>query len=590
MSHNNDLVLIGDIFDTWKDENYPGTPLGEAFELFSSDLSMKNWDLSTTDIEDGIVGGGNDGGIDAVYTLLDREIVESDHRALEREFARNYDRPKITLVLIQAKKKTGFEETAIDKVIASCRDFLNLSKSADELERVFNPDVVERIDIFRRLLRNLAAKIPEVRIEFKFATLGSTSNLFSGIINKAQTLETDFGDVVAGSVGKVDFLGAAELLELYRQRPRSIFELQIDEASKSGEGMVALTTLKDYFSFLTTEDEQPENTTTGNPELLSRIFEWNVRDYQGGVAVNKEIRESLMNSHGAPFWWKNNGVTIVSSKFNLVDKTVSMIDPQVVNGLQTSNTIFETLKGLPEDHHAFSQQIQVRILMTEDEDQRDQVIRATNRQTAVTDASLYATESIQRDIEQYLLPHGWYYDRRKNYYKNTGRPKNRIVGILALSQSLMAAGLNRPDDARARPGSLIKKDDIYRSIFDSNLPLELYLWVISTQDQIDKALLEISDDRAIRNNLKFHVLAAYTTMKANRVVDTLTSLKTIATASNVPDPDEARYISKVVKSAFDDFVTRTELRPEAVAKGREFVTRLNTIVLMQSQGVLFDKS
>ena len=59
--------------------------------------------------------------------------------------------------------------------------------------------------------------------------------------------------------------------------------------------------------------------------------------------------------------------------------------------------------------------------MTADAPTRDQVIRATNRQTAVSDASLRATDDVQRQIENYFLTKGWYYDRRKNFYKNEGK-------------------------------------------------------------------------------------------------------------------------------------------------------------------------
>ncbi|MGG5171411.1 AIPR family protein [Pseudarthrobacter sp. J1738] len=580
MAYANDLILVGDIFTAWHEDNYPNETVGSAFEIFSAELVMKHWDLSIPDVVQGIVGGGNDGGIDAVYTFLDKELVGIDHRALDRKNARNFEQPKLTLVLIQAKQKKGFEETAIDKVVSSCRAFLDLSKTTEDLSIHFNEDVVEQIDIFRRLLRNLAPQIPNVCIEFKFTTLGSTTNVYPQIMNKAEILKRDFASVVSGATGAVSLLGATELLELYRERPKTAFELTVEESSKSGDGLVVLASLADYFNFLTESDGHGDTEASADdPKLLSRIFEWNVRDYQGDVAVNREIHESLLSQTGAPFWWKNNGVTIVATRVNIVDRIVSVVDPQVVNGLQTSNTIFETLKRLPKDHFAFQQKVLIRILMTDDEDQRDQVIRATNRQTAVTDASLYATETIQRDIEQFLLSADWFYDRRKNFYKNSGKKVSRIIGILALAQSLMAAGLNRPDDARARPGSLIKKDEVYRSIFDAGIPLELYLWVIESQAAIDRELANQVEERAMRNNLRFHALNVATTLMSKRVVESLGSLKPVATRPNFPSDDIIGLAVTTAKSAFDDFVIESGLRGEAVAKGREFVGHLNAAAL-----------
>ena len=154
-----------------------------------------------------------------------------------------------------------------------------------------------------------------------------------------------------------------------------------------------------------------------------------------------------------------------------------MDDVQIVNGLQTSHTIHTTLSKQPADHPARDRAILVRILVTDDATTRDQVIRATNRQTNVPVAQLRATDDVQRSIEAYFIGHGWYYDRRKNYYRNLGKNPERIIGIPLLAQAVMAMGLSRPDNSRARPSSLLKRDDDYRKIFSPQLPLQVYLWL-----------------------------------------------------------------------------------------------------------------
>ena len=40
---------------------------------------------------------------------------------------------------------------------------------------------------------------------------------------------------------------------------------------------------------------------------------------------------------------------------------------------------------------------------------RDQIIRATNNQSAIEQAALHATDKTQRDIEQILERHDFYY-------------------------------------------------------------------------------------------------------------------------------------------------------------------------------------
>lgn len=96
-----------------------------------------------------------------------------------------------------------------------------------------------------------------------------------------------------------------------------------------------------------------------------------------------------------------------------------------------------------------------------------------------------ATERIQADIENYFLSKDWFYDRRKNYYKNMGKPSNKIVSILYLAQAVMAIVLIEPDVARARPSSIIKKDNDYKRVFKSSFKMDMYLFCAKMMKQVD---------------------------------------------------------------------------------------------------------
>ena len=58
--------------------------------------------------------------------------------------------------------------------------------------------------------------------------------------------------------------------------------------------------------------------------LRRHIFDWNVRDYQGNVEVNREIERSLLADSSPEFWWLNNGVTIICSRVSIHSKTYYM--------------------------------------------------------------------------------------------------------------------------------------------------------------------------------------------------------------------------------------------------------------------------
>jgi hypothetical protein len=152
----------------------------------------------------------------------------------------------------------------------------------------------------------------------------------------------------------------------------------------------------------------------------------------------------------------------------------------------------------------------VRVIQEANPARLDQIIKATNRQTAILPSSLRATESIHRKIENYFRANALYYDRRKNFYKNEGKPAGRIISIDKLAQAMISVVLKRPQDARARPTTLIRSDD-YTSIFsedEKTHPLELYRVVVEMLLKVEAFLKKqrSSIDRKYLNNLKFHTL------------------------------------------------------------------------------------
>ena len=81
-------------------------------------------------------------------------------------------------------------------------------------------------------------------------------------------------------------------------------------------------------------------------EIKNEYFEGNVRDWEGDVTVNAAIKNTLENGvPGEDFWWLNNGVTILASiATNQGGHILSIENPQIVNGLQTSRCIYNYLK------------------------------------------------------------------------------------------------------------------------------------------------------------------------------------------------------------------------------------------------------
>ena len=303
--------------------------------------------------------------------------------------------------------------------------------------------------------------------------------------------------------------------------------------------------------------------------MIKYFFDANIRDYQGNVEVNTAIRETLMQiTPNEDFWWLNNGITITATNASFASKRLNIEDPQIVNGLQTSFEIFNyfnTNKVETENRN-----ILIRIVKTTDEKNRLNVIKSTNSQTNIPPASLRATDPIHRDIEEYLYAKNYFYDRRKNYYKNQGKPSNRIISIPYLAQIVMGLLIQKPDYARARPSTLIKNNSDYEAIFTSKMPINLYFKSISIHKKVEEALKSYCTPRLSRiqiGDIKFHVSMYVCGRLTNSLKPSVTSIESINLDLLIDDIlNEAIEIVYVLYDSLGG--------TNAIAKGKEFVTEV----------------
>lgn len=494
----NELTLLDNAIAEQQGARPGPLPADRAFALFAAEQILKSRELSADEVEAGIVDGGNDGGIDAVYSFLGDSVLDEDSDVRDEGIpATSFERGLlVSLLIIQAKQTESFGETTIDLLSSSLERLLDLQENESDLLELYSPAVVLKLRLFTQAWQKLATRRPQLQLTVVYASRGATEAANPKVATKAADLREKLEKLVPGSKVMVELRGAEELWALYSKSPSYSLELPFQEMATSGTSHAAIVLLRDYFGFITEDGT-----------IRRHIFDWNVRDYQGDIEVNQEIRRSLDSADAPEFWWMNNGVTIVCSQAQIVGKTFALEDVQIVNGLQTSHVIFEALKDAHEQHPAWTRRIFCRILVTQEPSVRDQVVRATNRQTSVPAASLRATDDVQRNIESYFSSRDWYYDRRKNYYRNLGKPSERIVSIPLLAQAIMAMGLGQPDSSRARPSSLLKRDEDYNRIFSPDLPVQTYLWIAKQQRFVDATLASeaVHASSTERTNLRFYV-------------------------------------------------------------------------------------
>ena len=270
------------------------------------------------------------------------------------------------MVIIQSKRETSFKESAIQKWKDVSNNLLSLSNSLSDFTTRYNDDVRESFGFFRDLYTKLLRS--RVKLEFKYIYVSYAEELHPNVKQQAEELKGLVCKLFPNAKVNIEFVGAAELYDKYNTPAETIVNLPLAEvpiALGKNKNYVGLVSLKDYYRFIVSEDNI----------LRRKFFEANVRDYQGRNNVNSSIRETLETGQSEDFWWLNNGITILTSEAMLVNnRELQLTNPEIVNGLQTSNEIYLYFKNNLNLLDSETRNVLVRIIVPDSEESRDNII------------------------------------------------------------------------------------------------------------------------------------------------------------------------------------------------------------------------
>lgn len=274
----------------------------DFFEIFGAQQALKDKDLSDSEIETGIVGNGNDGGIDGIYFLIQGKLIQEDLINYDA-WGKNLD---LHVYIIQAKTSPSFGEDPIHKFVNVTEDLFTLDHELKDKKYTsrYDAKLLEVADRFKKGYLALVPKTVNLKFHYVYASRGEIVDpKVKGLTSK---VEAKVKSLFRDAKFEFQFLGAGELSQLAGRTLQTKREVEyVSPAINSSDGScICLVKMKNFFRFLKDEDTETIN---------RHIFEANVRDYQGDVGVNKEIRDTLANPSGENFWWLNNGITILTT-------------------------------------------------------------------------------------------------------------------------------------------------------------------------------------------------------------------------------------------------------------------------------------
>ena len=459
----NDRPLVDLMLQERQKNGYPSSDIGEVFELFAFEQVLKEFDLSKEKLEDGWVDGSLDGGIDGVYIFVNGNLYSGQENFLWPR--KNVD---ITFCVLTCKHAEDFKQAPLDAMYPTLQQFWDLAVANEKFASQYSEDLSEAREWYVTAMSNLASAGPRIEVRLIYACRGDSSAIGDSIRNRMNQLEIQVHDFLGDCIVEKQFVGASELLALSRKRKAESLSIPVlAHLVHDGDNYVVIVRLEDYYKFVSDESGM----------LRRYLFDSNVRDYLGLNEVNSDIDSTLKNPGAANFWWLNNGVTIIGSGARMSGGKIHIDNVQIVNGLQTTETIFRHFSsGLK---MSADSNLMIKILTTTDASVRDAIIQATNNQSAIVKHTLHATEKIQRDIEDILARNDFYYERRPGYYKNQGKPKNQSITPLELASALIGMVFQNPYKAYRLKSKFMQSEKQYSEVFSDKLPL--LMWPIITR-------------------------------------------------------------------------------------------------------------
>ena len=471
----NDKVLLDGIIDDRMQLKLPSNRRDEAFEYLAFEQILKDADLSKDKIESGTVDGRNDGGIDGFFILVNGHFLSDPEN-----FVWPRTGSQIEVWIITCKHHDTFKQAPVDNLAASLTELLDFGLNTYELKGDYSEEIIKCRENLKLAYRKLSPRLSSFSINFCYASRGDTSDIGESIVSRSEQIKKIAKDSFGNCNSNFYFYGSTELVELQRRMPNFSLELQFCEVLSRGERYVLLVTIRDYYNFISDPD-------TG--KLRRYLFDSNVRDFMGLNRVNEDIKSTLEDDASPDFWWLNNGETILSTAASVVGKSIKLQDIQIVNGLQTTESIYRYFESGGEDINKRS--VLVKLIVSSEEVVRDTIIKATNNQTNIELASLHATEKIQRDIEDVLVRSGLYYERRKNYYLNLGHPPFDIITPLYLAAGYVNLILKSPFKAANLRSRFMRSDESYNTVFSAKTPINAWPKIAISLKRTDEALEEI---------------------------------------------------------------------------------------------------
>lgn len=407
------------------------------------------------------IGGGNDIGLDGICIVIDGCLFWDIHEI--KEYLRSTRKVEVGFIFIQSKYKEKCDSGEFLKFTAGIKDFLSNNQYIPNNESIKKwleiKDLLLSDDCIRKLKDNFSVSAYYVYIGNwrNDATILGHKNKF---VQDLKNMSFESSDAV--------FIDSNRLHKLCNENEstfdvslqyQEFFPLAYDANEADNAGML-LFNAKEFAEKVLLSETQ---------SLRVSLFYDNVRDFQGNTSVNNEISDTItMNPQN--FHLLNNGIVVVCDKFNtLGNKQINLVTPQIVNGCQTCNVLYECYKNHSDLSRA---SVMVKVVSTKTDLLMNKIVRSANKQNIVPEEAFEITREFHKNLEEYFIMFSksknlkFVYERRSKQHRDL--PIFEKVNFRLLIQSVTSTFLQSPHIAWHHEYTLLNDNLIKNKIFQSN--------------------------------------------------------------------------------------------------------------------------
>ena len=447
--------------------------LSESFEIIDKDDKLFEYFCNYCVVSKSYLGRFNpmsvttvadDASIDGIAILIDNELIltADDAKEIFNTHKTNFD---TKIIVTQVKSGEKFEKEEISNFNLGLIDFFSLDPKLPNGE--LNKEALEIINVILDNLKKVKNKLPDLEIYYcTSGTYTETRELKACFeIIKRGLLETElFHGVIAQPLDRKDLGKIWNSINQTNEAKLKVIEyFGMPPMPNIIQSYITLVNAKEFV------DKVLIDQTTGL--IKHEVFEENIRAFLGNkTPVNAKISSTLQNNDKKDlFSVLNNGITIIAPELTLTpnSKEIDLVNYQIINGCQTSNTLFENYPLLDDKIN-----VVVKCVETSDENNITDIISATNSQTNISEEAFFSLKEKTKFVQKYFeiensknaIENHIYFERRENEFKIKDYQQSRIFDIKTLCRCYNAMILNQPYNSARYVAQIfeIQKENLFK--------------------------------------------------------------------------------------------------------------------------------